>query len=99
MQAKLLPLYTQSTPPWDGVKRFTLFFIIRSCYIYQIHGNDNYDKMQTNIKTFHTPSTHGVRDKGQNIFSESGHVAYQIKGEVGTPWSSTPCVSRVLCFV
>ena len=30
--------------------------------------------------TIRTPSTPGVRSKGQNIFSEGGHAAYQMKG-------------------
>ena len=32
-----------------------------------------------NIRSLHTPSTRWVGSKGQTIFSESGHVAYQIK--------------------
>ena len=35
-----------------------------------------------NILPTDTPSTHGVGSKGQNVyFSESSHVAYQIKAD------------------
>ena len=38
--------------------------------------------MVANILQTDTPSTHGVGSKGQTIsFSESGHVAYQIKAD------------------
>ena len=38
--------------------------------------------MVTNILPTDTPSTQGVGSKGQNIsFSESSHVAYQIKAD------------------
>ena len=35
--------------------------------------------MQAYILSLHTPSKRGVGSKGQNIFSEFGYVAFQIK--------------------
>ena len=38
--------------------------------------------MQANSLSVHTPSAPGAGSKGQNVsFSESSHVAYQIKGK------------------
>ena len=37
--------------------------------------------MVANILPTDTPSTQGVGSKGQTIFSESSHVAYQIKAD------------------
>ena len=47
---------------------------------YQIKENEAYSTMIANILPAATPWTPGVRSKGQNFFSESSRVAYQIKG-------------------
>ena len=48
---------------------------------YQIKADDAGSNMVANILPTDTPSTQGVGSKGQTIsFSESSHVAYQIKG-------------------
>ena len=48
---------------------------------YQIKADDAGSNMVANIFPTDTPSTQGVGSKGQTIsFSESSHVAYQIKG-------------------
>ena len=53
----------------------------RSHVAYQIKADDAGSNMVANILPTDTPSTQGVGSKGQTIsFSESSHVAYQIKG-------------------
>ena len=48
---------------------------------YQIKADDAGSNMAANILPTDTPSTQGLRSKGQTIyFSESSHAAYQIKG-------------------
>ena len=48
---------------------------------YQIKADDTGSNMVANILPTDTPLTQGVGSKGQTIyFSESSHVAYQIKG-------------------
>ena len=37
--------------------------------------------MQARILSLHTPSIRGIGSKCQNIFSECGYVAFQIKGK------------------
>ena len=54
------------------------FFRIWSCCT---KADDAGSNMVANILPTVTPSTQGVGSKGQTIyFSESSHVAYQIKG-------------------
>ena len=36
--------------------------------------------MQAHMLSLHTPSTPGVRSKGQLLFIENSHVTYHIKG-------------------
>ena len=48
---------------------------------YQIKADNAGSNMVANILPTDTPSTQGVGSKSQTIsFSESSHVAYQIKG-------------------
>ena len=50
-------------------------------FAYQIKVNDAGSNMVANILPTDTPLTRGLGSKGQTIyFSESSHVAYQIKG-------------------
>ena len=57
------------------------FFRIWSCCISNKAG-DAGSNMVANILPKDTPSTQGVGSKGQTIyFSESSHVAYQIKAD------------------
>ena len=68
MKANMLSLHTPMTP-WGGVKR-------------SFSKADNAgSNMVANILPTDTSSTQGVGSKGQTIsFSESSHVAYQMKG-------------------
>ena len=54
-------------------------FVFKNGHVaYQTKGNGTYGNIQANSLHFHTPSTHRVGFKGQNIFSsERVHVAYQ----------------------
>ena len=47
---------------------------------YQIKWNRKCSNMQAHILSLHTPSTSGWGQRSKHLFSESSHVAYQIKG-------------------
>ena len=47
---------------------------------YQFKRDRKCSNMQAHILSLHTPSTPGMWSKVKTFFSESSHVAYQIKG-------------------
>ena len=61
---------------WAEAKKQT-FFRIKSCCMSNEMGNEMYGDPQANGLALHTPITPGV---WSILFFESGHVAYQIKG-------------------
>ena len=76
MVANILPTDTPSTQGL-GSKGQTIYFYVA----YQIKADDAGSNMVANILPTDTPLTQGVGSKGQTIsFTESSHVAYQIKG-------------------
>ena len=54
-----------------------------------LEGNGAKGAMQTHILSLHAPSTPGVGSKIKALFSESNHVAYQIKGNGAKNHAST----------
>ena len=72
--------------PWvdlgGGAKAKIIFFQNMVCRVaYQSKADDAGSNMVANILPTDTPPTQGVGSKGQTIsFSESCHVAYQLKG-------------------
>ena len=60
----------------------THFFAEYGPVVYQIKGNQTYEKIHANSLLLHIHLTPVVGSKGKNsFFSESGHVAYQTYGE------------------
>ena len=58
-----------------------MYFSESSHVACQIKADDAGSNMVANIMPTDTPMTQGVGSKGQTIsFTESSHVAYQIKG-------------------
>ena len=65
-----------------GAKVKNKFFSEYGHVAYQIKADEAGNNMVANMLPTDTPSTQGVRSKGQTInFSESSHVAYQIKAD------------------
>ena len=59
---------------------------------YQIKADDAGSNMIANILPTDTTLTQGVGSKGQTIsFTESSHVAYQIKGKLSTEHHESKC--------
>ena len=76
MKANNLSLHT-SWPP--GVGSNIQLFLEYGHYAYQIKGNDTCSNIVANSLTIDTPSTLREGSMGQNICSESSHVANQVK--------------------
>ena len=66
--------------PCDGVKRWK-HFSEYGHVINEIKGNESYDKMKANSVPSYTLLTPGIKPKVRVFVLESGHVAYQTKGE------------------
>ena len=78
MVANILPTDTPSTQE-VGSKGQTIYFL--KVVMLHIKADDAGSNMVANILPTGTPLTQGAGSKGQTIsFSESSHVAYQIKG-------------------
>ena len=76
MVANILP--TDTLNPGGGVKRSNYIFFLK---VVMLHIKLKLMTLVANILPTDTPLTQGVGSKGQTIsFTESSHVAYQIKG-------------------
>ena len=80
MVANILPTDTPLTQGWSQKVKLYIFLKVVMLHI-KLKPDEAGSKMVANILPTDTPSTQGVGTKGQTIsFSESSHVAYQIKG-------------------
>ena len=80
--AATLPTDTHPRPRgWGQKVKLYIFLKVTSHVAYQIKADDAGSNMVANILPTDTPLTQGVGSKGQTLsFTESSHVAYQIKG-------------------
>ena len=76
MVANILPTDTPSTQGWG--EKVKLYIFLK---VVMLHIKLQLATLAANILPTDTPLTQGVGSKGQTIsFTESSHVAYQIKG-------------------
>ena len=73
IQAKFLPLYSPSTPWVGSICQNSFFFLLKMVMVHVPHYVSN------NFVLTHTLDPWGGVKK-VFLFSENGHVAYQIKG-------------------